>query len=164
MDPSLEIRSAKKNDEDSLWSVIEPIIRAGGTYVFSPQSSREKIMSYWLNEDKKTYIALIEGKAVGTFYIKANQPDLGDHICNAGFMVDPEQKGKGIGRRLGQFAISEAKALGYQAMQFNFVISSNHSAVSLWKSLGFQVIGEIPQAYRHPSHGLVSALIFFKKL
>ncbi|TNF39789.1 MAG: GNAT family N-acetyltransferase [Cytophagales bacterium] len=164
MNPSLEIRPAKKCDEDALWAVIEPIIQAGGTYVFSTTSSKEKMMGYWLDEDKNTYIALMEGKAVGTFYIKANQPDLGDHVCNAGFMVAPGQKGRGIGRALGSFALKEAKALGFQAMQFNFVISTNHSAVSLWKSLDFQVIGELPDAYRHPVQGLVSVLIFYRKL
>ncbi|GMQ27861.1 GNAT family N-acetyltransferase [Algoriphagus confluentis] len=164
MNLDLEIRKATWADEESLWGVIQPIIRAGGTYVFAPDSSREKIMGYWLGEDKLTYIAWMNGERVGTFYLKANQPDLGDHICNAGFMVDPKQKGKGIGRFLGQFALNEAKSLGYQAMQYNFVISTNLSAVKLWKSLGFVIIGEIPEAYRHPEQGLVSALLFFKKL
>lgn len=160
----LTFRKANPKDEQSLWALIEPIIRQGGTYVFAPDSSREKMMAYWLNEDKHTYVADWEGNLVGTLYIKANQPDLGDHICNAGFMVSSKFGGKGFGKMMGEFALEEAKKLGFQAMQFNFVIESNLHAVRLWKNLGFEEIGKIPEAYRHPELGLVPALILYKKL
>jgi GNAT superfamily N-acetyltransferase len=160
----LTFRLANELDGSSLWELIKPIIRKGGTYVFLPNSSRDKMMNYWLNSDKKTYIAELEGEIVGTFYIKNNQPDLGDHICNAGFMVTQNQEGKGIGKEMGKFALSEAKRLGYQAMQFNFVLESNVHAVKLWKSLGFEILGKIPEAYRHPELGLVSALILYQRL
>lgn len=160
----LTFRKANPEDEQSLWTLIEPIIRQGGTYVFAPDSSREKMMGYWLDEDKHTYVVEWEGSLVGTLYIKANQPDLGDHICNAGFMVSGKYGGKGIGKSMGEFALKEAKNLGFQAMQFNFVIESNGHAIKLWKSLGFQKIGKIPEAYRHPDLGLVSAEILYRKL
>jgi GNAT superfamily N-acetyltransferase len=160
----INFRNAIQTDRQSLWQIIQPVIRQGGTYVFSPDSGEEKMMDYWLGSDKQTYVAEIEGKIVGTFYIKDNQPDLGNHVCNAGFIVDPNATGKGIGRRMGLFALAEAKRLGYQAMQFNFVVSTNTHAVQLWKSLGFAIIGEIPEAYRHPELGLVSALVMYQKL
>lgn len=164
MKPTLLIRKAIPKDESILWEIIQPIIRAGGTYVFAQESSKEKMIGYWINPDKYTYIAEWEGVIVGTFYIKANQPDLGDHICNAGFMVSKDYSRKGFGRALGEFALKEAKVLGFKAMQFNFVVETNSRAVRLWKNLGFEVIGKIPEAYRHPELGLVSALIMYRKL
>jgi len=164
MNSGLLIRKANKEDQDSLWEIICPIIRTGGTYVFDPNSCKEKMMNYWLNDDKLTYAAEIEGAILGTFYLKANQPDLGNHICNAGFMVSEKASGKGIGKAMGKFALLEAKRLGFEAMQFNFVIKTNEKAVVLWESLGFEVIGEIPEAYRHPQLGPVPALIMYQKL
>jgi GNAT superfamily N-acetyltransferase len=161
---NLAFRRAKIEDEDSLWEIIRPIIRSGGTYVFDPESSKETIMSYWLDSDKRTYLVDFEGEILGTFYLKPNQPDLGNHICNAGFMVEEKSAGKGIGKAMGKFALHEAKKLGYHGMQFNFVIKTNEKAVHLWLSLGFQVIGEIPEAYRHPHLGFVPALIMYQKL
>ncbi|MCF1751162.1 GNAT family N-acetyltransferase [Mariniradius sediminis] len=160
----INFRKATLADRQALWQIIQPVIRQGGTYVFSPDSDEEKMMGYWLGSDKQTYVAEIEGKIVGTFYIKENQPDLGNHVCNAGFIVDPNTAGQGIGRQMGLFALSEAKRLGYQAMQFNFVVSTNSHAVHLWQSLGFQIIGEVPDAYRYPERGMVSALVMYQKL
>ena len=122
------------------------------------------MMGYWMGADKTTFAVERGGELVGTFYLKANQEGLGDHVCNAGFVVAQEAEGQGLGRWMGTIALEEAKKRGYLAMQFNFVIKSNQRAVQLWKSLGFAVIGEIPEAYRHPELGLVPALIFHKKL
>jgi GNAT superfamily N-acetyltransferase len=164
MNPEISFRKAQEEDKDSLWQLIQPIIRKGGTYVFDPQISEESMMEYWLNSDKKTFVAESDGEILGTFYIKPNQPDLGNHVCNAGFMVSQKASGKGLGKAMGKFALEEARRLGYLGMQFNFVIKTNENAVKLWKSLGFEVIGEIPEAYRHPQLGLVPALIMYQKL
>jgi GNAT superfamily N-acetyltransferase len=157
-------RIATNEDEEALWGILEPMVRRGGTYVFSLDKSKESLMGYWMGADKSTFVVELDGELVGTFYLKANQEGLGDHICNAGFVVAPAAEGQGIGRWMGEFAQAEAKSRGFLAMQFNFVIKSNQRAVQLWKSLGFSVIGEIPEAYRHPDLGLVPALIFHKKL
>ena len=164
MYPLPTVRVATKKDEEALWKILEPVIRKGGTYVFSLDKSKESLMGYWLGADKTTFAIERGGALVGTFYLKANQEGLGDHICNAGFVVAPEVEGQGVGRWMGEFAQVEAKSRGFLAMQFNFVIQTNQPAVHLWKSLGFSVLGEIPEAYRHPKLGLVSALIFYKKL
>jgi GNAT superfamily N-acetyltransferase len=140
------------------------MVRGGGTYVFSLDKSKESLLGYWMGADKTTFVVEREKEILGTFYLKANQEGLGDHVCNAGFVVAPEAEGQGMGRWMGEFAQKEAKSRGFLAMQFNFVIKSNQRAVQLWKSLGFTVIGEIPEAYRHPVLGLVPALIFHKKL
>ncbi|MDA0314817.1 MAG: GNAT family N-acetyltransferase [Bacteroidetes bacterium] len=157
-------RIAIKEDEEGLWEILEPMIRKGGTYVFSLDKNKESVMAYWLGAEKTTFVVEIDGELVGTFYLKANQEGLGDHVSNAGFVVAPEAEGQGLGRWMGNFAFEEAKKRGYLAMQFNFVIQSNQQAVHLWKSLGFSILGEIPEAYRHPELGLVPALIFHKKL
>ena len=162
--PKLEFRLAKPQDRKALWEIIRPIIRKGGTYVFSPDISEQEMMDYWMNPDKSTFVAEIDGKIVGTFYLKPNQPGLGNHVCNAGFMVDEMESGKGIGRQMGLFALEEAKKSGYTAMQFNFVVSANQAAVKLWQSLGFDIIGEIPEAYRHPEKGLVGVYVMYRKL
>lgn len=157
-------RLAKPTDHKALWEIIRPIIRKGGTYVFSPDSSEQEMMAYWLGTDKSTFVAEMDGKIVGTFYLKPNQPGLGNHVCNAGFMVDEKESGKGIGRKMGLFALAEAKKSGYLAMQFNFVVSTNQAAVKLWQSLGFDIIGEIPEAYRHAEKGLVGVYVMFRRV
>jgi GNAT superfamily N-acetyltransferase len=157
-------RIATNEDEEALWGILEPMVRKGGTYVFSLDKPKESLMGYWMGADKFTFVVERDGELLGTFYLKANQEGLGDHICNAGFVVAPLAEGQGIGRWMGELAQTEAKSRGFLAMQFNFVIKSNQRAVQLWKSLGFAVIGEIPEAYRHSDLGLVPALIFHKKL
>ena len=164
MHPSFSARIATHKDIKALWGILEPMVRQGGTYVFSLDKTKESMMDYWMEVDKVTFLVEIEGVVVGTFYLKANQEGLGDHICNAGFVVSRDMEGQGLGRWMGEYAQEVAKSRGFLAMQFNFVIQSNQKAVRLWKSLGFSVIGEIPEAYRHPNLGLVPALIFYKKL
>ncbi|MCH6200985.1 GNAT family N-acetyltransferase [Aquiflexum sp. LQ15W] len=161
---TLNFRLAKPTDHKALWEIIRPIIHKGGTYVFSPDSSEQEMMGYWMGPDKSTYVAEMDGKIVGTFYLKPNQPGLGNHVCNAGFMVDEKESGKGIGRQMGLFALDEAKKSGYLAMQFNYVISTNQSAVKLWQSLDFDIIGEIPAAYRHPEKGLVGVYVMYRRV
>src|SRR5262245_29961745 len=97
----------------------------------------------------RSYVALIQDKIVGAYLIKPNQVGLGSHIANAGYMVDPSSRGQGIGEALGRHSIDEAKRLGYRAMQFNLVVSTNTVAVKLWQKLGFELLATLPQAFRH---------------
>lgn len=160
----LEIRKAAEKDKPQVWKIIKAVVSTGDTYVYAPDSPKEKMIDYWFSADKKTYVALDGNEIVGTFYLKDNQPDLGSHIVNAGYMVSPEARGKRVGRQMAEFSLVEAKQLGYQAMQFNFVVKSNENAVKLWKSLGFEIIGEIPDAFDHAEKGLTNAYIMYKKL
>jgi ribosomal protein S18 acetylase RimI-like enzyme len=160
----MNFRIATHSDSGSLWEIIKPIIREGSTYVFSPDSSQEKMLNYWLGEDKHTYVAESDGEIVGTFYLKANQPDRGSHIVNAGFMVSPLAKGRGIGKAMAEFAFSEARHLGFQAMQFNYVVKSNTAAIHLWNKLGFAIVGEIPGAFIHPQLGPTNVYVMYRKL
>jgi len=170
----LEIRKASEEDKAPVWEIIKSVISTGDTYVFYPDTSAEKMLAYWFAADKHTFVALwseppavaggLNQKIVGTFFLKDNQPDLGSHVANAGYMVAPEAKGKRVGRAMAEFSLAEARRLGYRAMQFNFVVKSNEVAVRLWLSLGFEIIGEIPEAFNHAENGLTNALILYRKL
>jgi ribosomal protein S18 acetylase RimI-like enzyme len=161
---NFEIRKATQIDKDEVWEIIQAVISAGDSYTFAPDSPKEKMLEFWFSEDKQTYIAVLDGEIVGTFFLKANQPDLGSHICNAGYMVSLKARGKNIGRKMAEFSLPEAKRLGFKAMQFNFVVKSNEIAVKLWQKLGFEIIGEIPEAFQHKDLGLTNALIMYRKL
>ncbi|HEX8636536.1 MAG TPA: GNAT family N-acetyltransferase, partial [Pyrinomonadaceae bacterium] len=137
----LEIRKAVEKDKSDVWKIIKAVISTGDTYVYAPDSPEEKMIDYWFSADNKIYVALDENEIVGTFYLKDNQPDLGSHIANAGYMVSPVARGKRVGRQMAEFSLLEAKQLGYRAVQFNFVVKTNENAVRLWQKLGFEIIG-----------------------
>jgi ribosomal protein S18 acetylase RimI-like enzyme len=111
-----------------------------------------------------TYVALWEREVVGTYYIKPNQPGLGSHICNAGYMVGTQARGRGVARAMCEHSQREGKKLGFRAVQFNLVVSSNEVAVSLWRKMGFSVVGTVPEAFHHQELGYVDALVMYKSL
>ena len=160
----IEIRKAVATDADKIWNIIKEVIATGDTYVFDPASSKEKMLGYWYGPDRHTYVALVDGEVAGTFVIKDNQPDLGSHVANAAYMTSPHASGQGIGKKMGEFSLEEARRLGYKAMQFNIVIKSNTRAVQLWQKLGFAIMAEIPDAFDHKSNGLTNAYIMYRKL
>jgi len=160
----IKIRKAKEEDYNQIWEIIQQVISNGDTYVFDPSSSKEKMLAYWCGQDKHTYVAVSNDKVVGTFVIKDNQPDLGSHIANASYMTSPTESGQGIGKAMGEFSLQEVKRLGYKAMQFNIVVKSNERAVRLWQKLGFEIIGEIPEAFNHKQIGLTNAYIMYRRL
>lgn len=160
----IKIRKAAKSDQDAIWKIIEPVIKTGDTYVFEPGSSREEMLAYWCGEDKHTYVAELNGKVLGTFILKDNFPGLGSHVANGSYMTSPDAFGLGIGRAMGEFSVPEAKRLGYKAMQFNIVVKTNERAIKLWQKLGFEIKGEIPEAFNHRELGLVDACIMWRKI
>lgn len=164
MSSRITFRAAASNDRDAIWEIIERVIKTGDTYVFDPNSSKEKMLNYWIATEKHTYVAEYENTIVGTFLIKDNQPDLGSHIANASYMVHPDFRGRGIGKLMGEYSLNVARDMGYRAMQFNYVIKTNVSAVKLWLGLGFEIIGEIPDAYRHNELGLTNVYIMYRRL
>lgn len=160
----IEIRKAAEADRPAVWRIIKTVIAAGDTYVFDPDSPEDEMMAYWFSAEKYNYVAVLDGEIVGTYWLKANQPGLGSHVANGAYMVSPEAKGNGIGRKMAEHSIEEARRLGFKSIQFNFVVKSNEVAVKLWKSVGFEVIGEIPDAFNHAVHGLTSAYIMYRRL
>jgi GNAT superfamily N-acetyltransferase len=126
--------------------------------------SRDEALAYWFRSDTHTYVAECDGRIVGTYILRPNQPALGSHVANAAFMVSPSARGLGTGRRMGEHCLDEAHRLGFRAMQFNFVVSTNQPAVRLWQQLGFAVVGTLPGAFRHSQHGFVDAYVMFRTL
>ena len=160
----IELRKATDNDKPAIWKIIKAVIAGGDTYVFSPNAGEDEMMAYWFTADKHNYVAVVDGEVAGTFWLRPNQPGLGAHVANAAYMVSPDAGGKGIGRRMAEYSLDEARKLGFSAMQFNFVVKSNTVAVKLWKSVGFEIIGEIPDAFDHAENGLTNAYIMYRKL
>ena len=158
------IRLATRGDDDAVWGIFHAVVAPGDTYVFDPQTPREEALAYWFRQDTQTYVAEREGQVVGTYILKPNQPALGSHVANAAFMVSPMARGSGIGRQMGEHCLDEARRLGFRAMQFNFVVSTNEGAVRLWQQLGFRIVGTLPKAFRHSQHGFVDAYVMFKSL
>ena len=160
----IKITSATSADEERIWALLQPVFSAGDTYAVDPLIDREAAIAYWMEADKTAFILRIEGQAVGTYYIRPNQPGGGAHICNCGFITAPSARGKGVARRMLDHALIEAKQQGYRAMQFNFVLASNQRALAIWQRNGFATIGRIPQAFLHPKQGYVDALILHRSL
>lgn len=157
----LEIRTAVDADKPIIGEIIKAVIAGGDTYT---DTSEDETIAFWFTPDKHNYVAVLNGKVVGTFWLRANQPGRGSHVGNAAYMVAPKARGKGVGKRMAEFSIEEARRLGFRSMQFNFVVKSNEVAVKLWKSVGFEIIGEIPDAFDHIENGLTNAYIMYRKL
>ena len=157
-------RDYEQQDKQAVLSIVTSIIRDGDTYPLCPESSSDEIEAYWLAPEKRIFVAEHDGRILGTYYIRPNYPGLGDHIANAGFMVSKAVRGMGVGRAMGEDALRRAKSLGYQAMQFNYVVATNTASLKLWQSLDFQQIGRASQAFRHPKRGLVDAIMLYRKL
>jgi L-amino acid N-acyltransferase YncA len=160
----LTIRDAQDSDRDAIWEIFRATVAPGDAFVYDPNTQREEAMAYWFADGTRTYVAETDGRILGSYILRANRPGLGNHVANAGFMVDPASRGSGVGRAMGEHALSEARRLGYRAMQFNFVISTNESAIHLWQQLGFKIVGTLPGAFRHAQNGFVDAYVMFRLL
>jgi ribosomal protein S18 acetylase RimI-like enzyme len=160
----LNIRKAESRDAGAIAAIILPIIREGATYALDPGMSEVEALAYWTAADKETFVAEQEGSILGTYYMRPNQAGGGRHVCNCGYMTLPAATGRGIARRMCEHSLQHARSRGYRAMQFNFVISTNERAVRLWQSLGFEIVGRLPAAFRHPSAGYVDALVMYQQL
>ncbi|MGF1515928.1 MAG: GNAT family N-acetyltransferase [Elainellaceae cyanobacterium] len=161
---TVNIRPAELGDWPSVWAIIEPVFRAGETYAFSPDLSEDEARHIWIDAPKATYIAEAQGEVLGTYYIKPNQPALGAHVCNCGYIVGAQARGKGVASQMCEHSQREALRLGFRAMQFNLVVSTNEIAVRLWEKLGFSIVGTLPNAFKHSKLGFVDAFVMYKGL
>ena len=159
-----QIRQATAVDSDAIWDIFHSVVVTGDTYTFDPDISREEAHAYWLHPSNWCYVAEREGNVVGTYILRPNQSGPGSHVANAAFMVSLGARGLGVGRKMGEHALSEAGRLGFLAMQFNFVVSTNEPAVNLWQQLGFEIVGTLPGVFRHPEKGSVDAYVMFRSL
>jgi L-amino acid N-acyltransferase YncA len=160
----LNIRPAAEADRDAIWDIFREVVAVGDTYAFDPGMSREEALAYWFGAGTHTFVAENDRRVVGTYILKANQAGPGAHVANAAYMVAEEARGSGVGRKMAEHSLSEARRLGFRAMQFNFVVSTNASAIHLWQQLGFKIVGTLPGAFRHPRAGYVDVYVMFRSL
>jgi len=147
------------------WRVMEPVFRAGETYSFAPDISEEEAHRVWVERPSATYVAVDESDdVVGTYYIKPNQPTLGAHVCNCGYIVGDKARGRGVASQMCEHSEREAIELDFKAMQYNLVVATNEGAVRLWQKHGFKIVGTLPGAFRHHRLGFVDAYVMYKQL
>jgi len=181
----MKIRPATDPDRDAIWNIFHDVVAPGDTYALDPNISREDALAYWFAPGTHAYVAerdaLEDGVAVpgkptasatitcarqvlGTYILRPNQSGGGSHVANAGFMVSTSARGQGIGRAMAKHCLSEARRLGFRAMQFNYVIATNTAAICLWQDLGFEIVGTLANAFRHPDKGYVDVYVMYRSL
>lgn len=158
------MRPATQTDEPAIWAMLEPVFRAGETYAIDPAISRADALGWWGRGTHRAFVAIRDDKVLGSYYICPNQQGGGAHVCNCGFVTAPAAQGQGVARAMLLHALETARDLGFRAMQFNCVVSTNTRAVALWQAHGFDVVGRLPGAFRHPMQGCVDALVMYRQL
>ena len=158
------IRDATSHDWPAIWPIFEEIVCAGDTYAYPTDTDMPTAEVLWMTKPERTFVFERDGKILGTYYLKTNQEGPGKHVCNCGYMVSSDARGMGIARQMCEHSQDIAVAMGFNAMQFNFVASSNDVAVALWIKLGFDIVGTLPRAFNHPTLGLVDAFVMYKWL
>ena len=174
----MRIRPAAADDQDALWTMLEPVIRAGEVFALPRDMDRTAALAYWFapthtvfiaeegeddkdsNMGEETYPATI----LGSYYIQPNQAGPGSHVANCGYLTAPWSTGRGVASAMCAHSLNYARHAGYHAMQFNFVISTNLPAIHLWTKHGFRTLARLPQAFQHPTEGYVDALIMWQSL
>jgi L-amino acid N-acyltransferase YncA len=170
MDTMVEIRDATAADWPGIWPFFEDIVRAGETYAYALDMTSDEGRALWLESSERTVVAVDDEAAggapsiLGSATMGANRPGNGDHVATASFMVSRAARGRGVGRALGEEVIRWARAAGFRSIQFNAVVETNTPAVALWRSLGFEIVGTVPEAFRHPTHGYVGLHVMLKRL
>ena len=157
------IRSAIPDDDEAIRRIIMPIIRAGETYALPSDWTESEALEYWRSPGHTVFVA-DDGAVVGTYYIRPNQRGGGSHVANCAFMTLASATGRGVAGAMCSHALQYAAAAGYVAIQFNFVVATNSRAIALWRRFGFDIVGRLPGAFRHPTLGLVDALVMFRSL
>ena len=161
---SLIIRSATESDRDAIWEIFREVIAAGETYPLNRDISRQEALSYWFQRGAHVYVAEKNNEIVGGYTLHPNQSGGGAHVANAAFVVARPGRGQGAGRAMGEHCLAEARRLGFRAIQFNFVVSTNERAVKLWQDLGMKIVGTLPGAFRHPTKGYVDVYVMYQQL
>jgi L-amino acid N-acyltransferase YncA len=162
----MKIRPANTMDFDAMWRIFHAVVATGTSYAFAPDTCREDGLAYFIGPGIASWVAEDEDRVVGMYKLMPNRRGmaLASHVANASFMVDPGHAGRGVGKALGLHCLREARRAGYLAMQFNSVVSTNTPAVSLWKKLGFEIVGTLPKAFRHRERGLVNVYVMYRFL
>lgn len=164
-EPPISIRPATSEDWPRIWPIYSQIVTAGETYAYPDPPEYGAARANWMEAPPGQTVVAIAGDALlGSAKMGPNRPGRGAHVATASFMVDPAGRGRGVGRALGEYTITWARAAGYRSMQFNAVVETNTAAVRLWQALGFQILATVPEAFNHPTHGYVGLHIMYRAL
>ena len=160
----MRIRRLEEGDWPALWELLRPVFRAGETYAYDPDIDEAGARAAWVEAPAATFVAEDGGALLGTYYIKPNQPGLGAHVCNCGYVTGAAARGRGVASALCEHSQDEARRMGFVAMQYNLVAATNEGALRLWRKHGFDSVGVLPKAFRHKRLGLVDAHVMYKLL
>lgn len=160
----MTVRLYQEEDWQDVWSILEPVFRAGETYAYDPDISEEEARRIWTKAPHSTYVVELEKEVLGTYYLKANQPYLGAHVCNCGYVVATAARGRGVASQMCEHSQNEARSAGFTHMQYNLVASSNVRAIALWEKHGFHKVGVLSEAFNHTKLGKIDALVMYKSL
>lgn len=160
----MNVRPASPVDAEAIWSILEPVVRAGETFALPREMSREQALAWWHGPGREVFVAEEGGAVLGTYFLQPNQKGPGSHVANCGYATAPWATGRGVARTMCAHSLEQARTRGFRAMQFNMVVSTNTRAVQLWTSMGFQTLCRLPGAFQHPTEGFVDALLMFRAL
>ena len=162
--PPLDIRPIVPDEFRLLWPIFQAEVEAGETYAYPADIGYEEARDLWTRPPARCWVASLDGAVVGGYFVRPSQIGRGDHVANAGYLVAAAARGRGIGGALCEHSMEVARQAGFQAMQFNFVVVTNEGAVRLWQRHGFAIVGRVPEAFRHPRHGLTDVFVMYRRL
>jgi GNAT superfamily N-acetyltransferase len=161
----VDIREAETDDWFRIFPFFAAVMAAGETYAYPDDLSQQEARPWWMERPPgRTVVATADGAVVGSAKMSPNRPGRGAHVATASFLVDPDHQGRGVGRALGEHVLAWARTAGFRSIQFNAVVETNAAAVHLWRSLGFQVLATVPEAFDHPVHGHVGLHVMFRRV
>jgi L-amino acid N-acyltransferase YncA len=159
------IEAIKPEEWKEAFAIMRPVFARGDTCTYAPDITEADAFAAWIKQAEATFVARDDkGELVGIYYLRPNQPGLGSHVANAGYVVSESARGRGVAALLCEHSQAEAKRRGYRAMQYNIVVSTNEVAVRLWQRLGFEIVGRVPEGFRHKDLGYVDTLVMWKSL
>lgn len=161
---ALTLREIAADEFARVWPIFQSVIAAGDTYSYAPDTRVEQARDAWTTLPGRCFVAERDGEVLGAYLLKPNQTGLGDHVANAGYMVSPAARGRGVASAMCEHSMQQARRAGFTAMQFNFVVSTNTVAVRLWQRHGFQIVGQVPRAFRHAVHGPTDVYVMHREL
>ncbi|MBK1669587.1 GNAT family N-acetyltransferase [Rhodovibrio sodomensis] len=161
----VEVRAFDGDDWPAVWRIVEPVFRAGRTYAVATDVTEAEAHAFWVEKPASTFVAADpDGRILGTYFLKPNHAGPGDHVANCGYIVDTDARGRGVASTMCRHSLREAADRGFRAMQYNLVVATNEAAIAVWLREGFEIVGTLPGAFRHPDHGCVDAHIMFRAL
>jgi ribosomal protein S18 acetylase RimI-like enzyme len=160
----VSIRPAGPADAASVWQTLEPSIRSGESHPLPRDMPQADALDYWFAPGNEVFVAQQASSIVGTYFLRANQAGGGAHVANSVYVVSPAATGRGIAQVMYEHSLEQARARGFQAIQLNFMVSSDERRIKLLERAGFEVVGRLPKAFEHPSLGSIDALVMYRAL